>query len=71
MKILLLVIIMVLAGCVSGKVEVDQAGICSFEYTSFLKDMDSPELDLCGATMKAGTSTANDELIGAVINAIR
>ncbi len=71
MKLIVLLLVVVLTGCVSGKVEVDQAGICSFEYISVFKDMEAPELDLCGATMKAGTSSANDELIGAVINAIR
>jgi len=70
MKYLLLVLLVLLAGCVSGRVDVDQAGICSFQYSSFLKEVQSPNLDLCGATLTAAKSTAKDEVVQALINAL-
>jgi len=70
MKYLIPLLLLLLVGCVSGRVEVDQSGICSFEYMSLLKDIKSPDLDLCGATMSAGDSISKDETLKALINAL-
>jgi hypothetical protein len=70
MKLLVLCVVLLLSGCISGKMSVDQAGICTFEYDSFYKDMTSPELDLCGATLGADNSAVNDKILGAILNAI-
>jgi len=70
MKWFLLILVLFLSACVSGEMTVDQSGICSFKYSSFYKDMQAPNLDLCGATLGADNSSSKDEVLKALLNAL-